>query len=110
VLEAQMRLWLGDDVLGLLAGGRAVDFPALSAVLYVVGLLLLAGAIGYFMRALGASSAAVGAALIVATLRHHIAKTGANTLEGYFHPRMIAYGLGIFALGFVLKRRFVRRS
>ena len=107
VLEAQMRLWLGDDVLGLLAGGRAVDFPALSAVLYVVGLLLLAGAIAYFVRALGASSAAVGAALIVATLRHHIAKTGANTLEGYFHPRMIAYGLGIFALGFVLKRRFV---
>ena len=107
VLEAQMRLWLGDDVMRLVAGGHAVDLPTVSAVLYVGGLLLLAFAVVYFMRSLGASDWAVGAALLVATLRHHIAKTGANTLEGYFHPRMIAYGLGIYALGFMLRRRFV---
>ena len=85
VLDAQMRLWLGDDVLRLLAGGHPVDFPALSVVLYVVGLVLLAGAVAYFMRALGASPVAVGAALIVATLRHHIAKTGAAHVAGIRH-------------------------
>ena len=106
VLHAQMRLWLGDDVMAWFAGGRAVDLPDVAGVLYVVGLLVLAGSIAFFMRGLGASGLATGAALAVATLRHHIAKTGANTLEGYFHPRMIAYGLGIFALGFVLRRRF----
>lgn len=106
VLEAQMRLWLGDDVMRAVAGGRQVDLPVVAAVLYVIGLLILAGSVAYFMRSLGASDVTVGAALVMVTLRHHIAKTGANTLEGYFHPLMIAYGLGIFALGFVLRRRF----
>lgn len=106
VLAAQMRLWLGDDAAALLAGGRQIDLPTLAAVLYATGLVLLAGAIAYFMRGLGASWLAIGAGLAVATLRHHIAKTGANTLEGYFHPRMVAYALGILALGLVLRRRF----
>jgi len=39
------------------------------------------------------------------TLRHAIAKTGANTLEGYFHPRMAAFALGLFAVASVLERR-----
>lgn len=107
VLAAQMRLWLGDNAAAILAGGRAVDLPAVSAVLYLAGLVLLAGAVAYFMRGLGASWLAVAAGLAVATLRHHIAKTGANTLEGYFHPRMLAYPLGIFALGLVLRKRYI---
>lgn len=106
VLAAQMKLWLGDDAAAILAGGRHVDLPSVAGVLYVVGLVVLAGAIAFFMRGLGASWLAIGAGLAVATLRHHIAKTGANTLEGYFHPRMLAYGVGIFALGFVLRKRY----
>ena len=45
---------------------------------------------------------ALGAAL---TLRHAIAKTGANTLEGYFHPRQLAFALGVLAVAAFLERR-----
>ena len=107
VLAAQMRLWLGDDAAAILARGRPIDLPDVAGTLYIAGLVMLAGAIAFFMRGLGASWLAVGAGLAVATLRHHIAKTGANTLEGYFHPRMLAYALGILALGFVLRKRYI---
>jgi hypothetical protein len=106
ILQAQMRLWLGDEVAAFLARGAAVNLPLVAAVLYASGLVLLAGAVTYFARGLGASQAAVIVALALATIRHHIAKTGANSLEGYFHPRMLAYALGIWALGCVLRRRF----
>jgi hypothetical protein len=57
------------------------------------------------MRGLGGSWWAVATGLGLATLRHRIARTGANSLEGYFHPRMIAFALGLWALGFLLRRR-----
>ena len=107
VLEAQMRLWLGDDLAAAVAGrSTPAALPAASGVLYLAGLLILAGAVAFVARGLGGSWLAAGVALAIATLRHHITKTGANSLEGYFHPRMIAYGLGLLALGFVLRRRF----
>jgi hypothetical protein len=106
VLDAQARLWLGDDLVGALARGATVNLPALAGWSYGLGLLLLAAAVAYFLRGLGASWLAVGVGLAVATIRHQITKTGANTLEGYFHPRMLAYALGIWALGCVLRRRY----
>lgn len=106
LLHAQMRLWLGDDLAALVGRGASPDgLPAASAVLYLAGLVGLAAAVTAFTRALGGSGLAVAVALTAATLRHHIARTGANTLEGYFHPRMLAYALGVLALACVLRRR-----
>lgn len=106
MLEGQMRFWLADNLLAAAAGGAGVNLPNLAGVLYATGLLLLAAALAYFARGLGASWLAVGVGLAAATLRHHITNTGANTLEGYCHPRMIAYALGLWALGCVLRRRY----
>ncbi len=39
------------------------------------------------------------------TLRHRIAKTGVNTLEGYFHPRVLVCGLGLISVALVLRGR-----
>src|SRR5205085_1998751 len=39
------------------------------------------------------------------TLRHSIAKTGANTLEGYFHPRVLVFALGLLGVTAFLERR-----
>ena len=36
-------------------------------------------------------------ALLLLTLRHRIARTGANTLEGYMHPRQLAFAIGVAA-------------
>jgi hypothetical protein len=48
------------------------------------------------------------AALVLAmTLRHRIAKTGVNTLETNFHPRILAFALGVAALAACLRGRWV---
>jgi len=106
VLGAQARLWLGDDVVGLIARGAPINLPDVAGWTYIASLLMLAGAVAWFLRGLGASWLAVGVGLAIATIRHQITKTGANTLEGYFHPRMLAYALGVWALGCVIRRRF----
>jgi hypothetical protein len=41
----------------------------------------------------------------VVTLRHHIPRTSANSLEPYFHPRLLAFGLGIIAVAAFLRHR-----
>jgi hypothetical protein len=38
-------------------------------------------------------------------MRHRIAMTSANSFEPYFHPRMLAFGLGMLAVGAVLRRK-----
>lgn len=45
------------------------------------------------------------ALLAALTLRHRVAKTGVNTFEGYFHPRVLAFGLGTLAIGLLIHRR-----
>ena len=81
------------------------DLPVLVAVLYLASMIGLAIAVWFYGRALGGSAWASAAALALVTFRHRIAKTGANSLEGYFNPRMLAFAFGIAALACVLKRR-----
>lgn len=107
MLAPQMRWWVGDEILAFVVKVLPLDLPQLFAFLYAVGVLLLFYAGAFLARGLGASWWATGGAIALLTLRHRIAKTGANSLEGYMHPRMIAFGLGMLALGFVVRRRFV---
>ncbi|HXT69241.1 MAG TPA: hypothetical protein VN700_05780 [Vicinamibacterales bacterium] len=107
ILSVQTSKWLGDDVLGLLVRPASSDMPVLFAVLYAAGGLLLFASVVSVVRALGGSWWAVAGATALLTLRHRIAKTGANSLEGYMHPRMLAFAVGLIALGFMLKRRNV---
>ncbi len=97
LLRAQDRLMVSDE---LLAGAvrLGVPLPGLMLAGYVVSLLgLFAAAVAlggrYYASAWG--TAAFCAAL---TLRHRITKTGANTFEGYFHPRVAAFACGAGAL------------
>ena len=41
----------------------------------------------------------------IVTLRHHIPRTSTNSLEPYFHPRLLAFGLGIIAVAAFLRHR-----
>ena len=45
------------------------------------------------------------ASLAALTLRHRIPRTSANSFEPYFHPRMLAFGVGLLAVAAVLRRR-----
>jgi hypothetical protein len=39
-------------------------------------------------------------------LRHRIPRTSANSFEPYFHPRMLAFGIGALAIAALLRRKF----
>lgn len=97
LLRAQDTLMLSDEMLAS-AVKAGLPLPLLMLTGYVASLLLLLGSavlIGqrYFTHAW--TTAAFCAAL---TLRHRITKTGANTFEGYFHPRVAAFAFGAAAL------------
>jgi len=47
----------------------------------------------------------VGALVALVTVRHRIPDTGANSVEGYFHPRMLAFALGLSATALYLAGR-----
>ena len=105
LIDSQARLTLVDGIVAAIVRITGISLPHLFIALYTGTLaLLLAAAVRIASRlyASGWALVALGAAL---TLRHAVAKTGANTLEGYFHPRQLAFALGLFAVGFFLDRR-----
>lgn len=106
VLATQTRVWLGDDVLGWIVRATGTDVPTLFFVLYLVTAATFAAGALLLARALGADDWTAAAFLALLTLRHRIARTGANTFEGYLHPRVLAFGLGLAALAFALRRRW----
>lgn len=105
LIDAQGRLTLYDDVVAALARATPLTLPHLFFVLYLGTMILLfvvvlrIGAHWYSARW---APLALAAAL---TLRHSIAKTGANTLEGYFHPRELAFAIALAAVWMFLTRR-----
>jgi hypothetical protein len=105
MLAAQSSVLASDKILAGLSRAFHIDLPALFLVTQIVTLLALAAAAAAFGRALGFSWPATSLFLALLTLRHHITSTGANTLEGYMHPRVLAFALGLLALAAVLRRR-----
>jgi hypothetical protein len=106
VFEPQMRLWLGDEILGTLVRATGVPLPVLFAGLYLLTMAALVAGATAFARALGCRWEAVALMLVIMTLRHRIPKTGANSLEGYMHPRMLAFALGLAALAALVRLRW----
>lgn len=106
LFEPQMRVWVGDSLVAAAARTLHLDLPQLFLLLYLATCVTLFAAGMSLARALGLSPWATGAFLGLMTLRHRISKTGANTLEGYMHPRMLAFAIGLAALACLVRRRF----
>jgi hypothetical protein len=105
LIDSQARLTVIDEIVAASVHLTGASLQHLFLILYMVALLLFVGAavrLASRMYRTGWAVVALGAAL---TLRHAIAKTGANTLEGYFHPRQLAFALGLWAVALFLERR-----
>ena len=105
MLAAQGHVILWDGLVAGVTAATSLPLPWVFFILYSAGLVAL-----YAGGVLLARAAALGtwgtiALLAMMTLRHRIAKTGVNTLEGYLHPRMIAFALGVLALAAFMRRR-----
>lgn len=106
LLESQARLTVVDETLAGASRLTGLELPTLFLGLYLLSLVTLCVAASRFARVLALSPLATAMFLLLLTLRHRIAKTGANTLEGYMHPRQLAFGVGILALTTSLKNRW----
>jgi hypothetical protein len=105
LIDAQGRLMLADELLAAIvrATGAPLDLLFFSAFLLSLGLIWAALAlIGRSTYRTPWLTVALGAAF---TLRHRIPRTSANSFEPYFHPRMLAFGLGALAIAALLRRR-----
>lgn len=105
LIDSQARLTIVDEALAAAARVTGATLPHLFLPLYLVTLLLLAGVLLRIGRAFYASAWTTTALLAAMTLRHAIARTGANTLEAYFHPRQLAFALGLWAIAMFLEAR-----
>jgi hypothetical protein len=103
VLSAQTGLTTAEEFIAGVVRATGASLPSVFAALYLGALVLFAWALlrvaGHLYRTHWA-----GMALLAAmTLRHAIARSGTNTLEGYFHPRLVAYAIGAAAVAAFLR-------
>ncbi|MGD9906217.1 MAG: hypothetical protein AB7U83_22320 [Vicinamibacterales bacterium] len=105
MIGAQGRYFLLDEVMALASRITGLTLPWLFLVAQAATLAALyAGAIG-LGRAVLSSGWAMTAWVAALTLRHRITMTGVNTLEGYFHPRVLVCGLGLVSLALLMRGR-----
>lgn len=107
LLQAQSALMTSDELMAGVVQTTGASLPAVAAGFFLLSLLVYLGAAVAFARGLHFSWWAVAAFGLLLTLRHRITKTGANSLEGYMHPRQLAFGLGVAALACVLRHRLL---
>ena len=105
LIDAQARLILVDEVLAAVVRHTGASVDALFLAGYLLSLALTwAGIVLIGTRVYTSpwTTVALGAAC---TLRHRISLTSANSFEPYFHPRMLAFAVGLLAIAALLRRR-----
>jgi hypothetical protein len=105
LIQSQAKLTIIDEVMGQLSRA-GVPLPAAFAALQVTTLALLALAAIRLANSFYRTRWAVIAFLAALTLRHAIIQSGTNTLEGYFHPRQLAFAIAALGLGSFMRGRY----
>ena len=105
VLAAQTHLTLVDELIAGIVRLTGASLPATFLAMYLAALALMAGGVWLIGVRLYRSEWTAVALLAAMTLRHAIARSGTNTLEGYFHPRTMAFALGALAMAWFLRGR-----
>ena len=105
VIDAEGRLMVLDEVLAALVGATGLSLETLFLAGYVISMLLTWTGLVLVGSRLSANPWVTVALAAAFTLRHRIPRTSANSFEPYFHPRMLAFGVGTLAIAAVLRRR-----
>lgn len=92
-----------DELFASLARATGARLSRLFFVGYLLTVTLFSTGIWLIGSHLYRSTVAVAALGIALTLRHRIAETGVNTFEGYFHPRVLVFAIGLVAVGLFLR-------
>ncbi len=105
LIDDQDQLNVFPRAAAALVRGTGLPEPALFGGLYLAALILLFVSVRALSRELGLSPWAQVAVLAALTLKHRVGLTGANTLEGYAHPRMLAFAIGVAAVASFFRRK-----
>lgn len=105
LIDAQGHLMLADEAIGALARASGLSIEWLFLGAYLASLALVWAGLLLIGRRVYASPWITVALATAFTLRHRITRTSANSFEPYFHPRVVAFGVGLIALAAVLHRR-----
>jgi hypothetical protein len=105
LIDAQGRLMIADEIIASVARLTAIPLDTIFFAGYLVSVALIWTGLVTIGQRVFASPWATVALAAAFTLRHRIPRTSANTFEPYFHPRMLAFGLGLLAVSAVLRRR-----
>lgn len=105
LIDAQGRLMLTDEILAGIIRATGVSMEILFLAGYLLSMGLLWCGLLWIGRATTVNRWLTVALAAAFTLRHRIPKTSANSFEPYFHPRMVAFSLGVLAVAALLKRR-----
>ncbi len=105
MIGAQGRYFLFDELFAAVIGATGVPLPWLFLAAQGLTLAALFGGAWWLGRAVLGSPWTMAAWLAALTLRHRIPRTGVNTLEGYFHPRVLVCGVGLISVALLLRGR-----
>ncbi len=105
LLHVQDRFMLFDELAAGVARATHVPVPVLFLGLFLTGLVLYFAGYLALGRIWYRSWWSVWALVLLMTLRHRIALTSVNTLEGYLHPRVLAFGICMWAVVAFMRRR-----
>ena len=94
-----------DETVAAVARRTTTHLPSLFLGLYIATLVLLAAGVTAIGTMLYRHWWTVFALLAAFTIRHAITKSGTNSLEGYFHPRQLAFAFGLIAIATFLRGR-----
>jgi hypothetical protein len=107
LLHVQDRFMAFDDLSALFVKATHVPLPVVWFGLYMSSLLLLFGAAVVIGRHFYRSWWTVALLAALLTFRHRITQTGANSLEAYFQPRLLACAVGLCAIACYVRGRMV---
>jgi hypothetical protein len=106
LIDAQGRLILSDEILAGATRATGLSLETVFFLAYLLSLGLIWTAVVLIGRSMYASPWLIVALGAAVTLRHRIPRTSANSLEPYFYPRVLAFGLGALAIAAILRRRY----
>jgi len=105
VIGAQDRFFLFDDWFAPILISTGVSMPTAFLVGQGVTIILLFGAIIAIGSTMYSSWWTVTGLAVAMTIRHRIPDTAVNTFEAYFHPRLLAFAIGLWAVAAFLRGR-----
>ena len=105
LLLPQAQLTVLDEALAWAGATTGLSLPWLFFLGYLLTTTLFVAGVSLIGESLYVSRWTTAALLMALTLRHRIARTGVNTFESAFHPRVLTFAIGLIAVGLCLRGR-----